>query len=378
MSFHLLVLAGGSGTRLWPLSRVARPKHLLPLGPGGMSLLRATVDRVAPLGASIHVVTAADQVDGCLEALHGSEAEVSVIVEPSARGTGPAMGLAVHEVAATDPDAVMVAVHADHHVPDADAYRAAILASAGWATATGGLATVGLSPTSPATGFGYIEVGEALAPDAWTVPPGMAADALLLSAAAALPAARARGFVEKPDAVRAAEFVNGGRHLWNLGLFAWTVPPFLAELDRADPSLNRALAKVVEERRRGAEAAAAQRYSALAAIAVEPLVFERTSQLAVVQASFAWSDLGTWGDLAAAAVADSAGNVAEGEGEAHFIDAHGSYAWASAGRTVVVLGAEGLVVVDTGDAVLVMPARATQQVKDVVARLRAAGRTDLV
>ena len=378
MALHLLVLAGGSGTRLWPLSRAARPKHLLPLGPRGVSLLRATVDRLAPLGASIHVVTAADQLEGCRAALEGADASVSLIAEPSARGTGPAMGLAVHQVAISDSDAVMVAVHADHHVPDPDAYRAAVLASAGWATSTGGLATVGLEPTSPATGFGYIEVGETLAPDRWAVPAGTSADALLLAAAASLPAARARRFVEKPDALRAAEFVLSGRHLWNLGLFAWTVPVFLAELDRADATLNNALAMVVEERLGGDEAAASRRYSQLETVAVEPLVFERTGQLSVVKASFAWSDLGTWGDLAAAAVADGAGNIGDGEGQVHFVSTGTSYAWASAGRTVVVLGAEGLVVVDTGDAVLVMPAAAAQRVKEAVAQLRAAGRSDLL
>ncbi len=378
MAFHVLILAGGSGSRLWPLSRAAAPKHLLPLGPGGVTLLRATVDRVAPLGGNLHVVTEAAQAAGCREALQGVTAPVSVISEPCARGTGAALGLAVHQLARSDPDAVIVSVHADHHVGDDDAYRAAVLAAAGWAVATGGLATVGLTPTSPATGFGYLSLGETLHPDRWTPPPGTGADAALLAAASALPAAKAEGFVEKPDRERAEQYVGDRRHLWNLGLFAWTAPVFLAELAGADPTMDATLRDIVAARAAGDEDGAARLYAALAPVAVEPLVFERTSRLTAVRATFDWSDLGTWADLASsvAAAADADGNVSSGE--TLLLDSRGCYVMSAGGRTVALVGVDGLAVVDTGDAVLVLRLGSEQLVREVVEQLRATGQPDLI
>jgi mannose-1-phosphate guanylyltransferase/mannose-6-phosphate isomerase len=379
VAFHILVLAGGSGTRLWPLSRESLPKHLLPLGPQGEPLLRATVDRVAPLADAVHVVTARGQLAGCATALEGSAAtQLLAIAEPAPRGTGPALGLAVHQIALTDPDALIVSVHADHHVTDVDAYRAAILAAAGWAAGTGGLAAVGLRPTYPATGLGYIEVGAPQPPGAWVSPPAPAADPVLLTAAAALPAAYASAFVEKPSLERATAFLAHDSHLWNLGLFAWTAGAFLEELHAADPALEATLGEVVDERAAGHEDRAAELYTALPTQAVEPLVLERSARLTVVRAAFDWSDLGSWTDLmaAGAARADAEGNVTAGD--TLLVDAHDCLVESRGGRTVVVMGVAGLVVVDTGDSILVMPAIASQRVREVVDRLRATGHTELL
>jgi mannose-1-phosphate guanylyltransferase/mannose-6-phosphate isomerase len=379
VALHVLVLAGGSGTRLWPLSRAALPKHLLPLGPGGRTLLRATVERLLPLGAQVRVVTIAAQAAACLDALEGTGLdERSIIAEPAPRGTGPALGLAVREVAAGDPEAVVCSVHADHHVGDDAAYREAVWEAAGWAAATDGLATVGLVPQFAATGFGYVALGEPHPAADWRPPVSPAPAGL--AATAALPAHTAIGFAEKPSLAAAEEFVAGGRHLWNLGLFAWSAAAFERELRAAAPEVDTALAEVVELRAAGREEAAADRYRAIPAVAVEPLVLERGARLSVVAAGFPWSDLGSWSDLLDARRAvgqgDAAGNVLAGDVLA--VGTRGCLVEARGGRTVAVLGVEDLVVVDTGDAVLVVPAQQAQAVRDVVDLLRAEGRTELL
>jgi mannose-1-phosphate guanylyltransferase len=379
MGLHILVLAGGSGTRLWPLSRRSTPKHLLPLAPGGETLLRATLERLIGLGESIRVVTAAAQVDGCRSTLAevGLSAD-AVVVEPEPRGTGPALGLAVGLIAREDPDALIASVHADHRVSDPDAYRAAVLASAGWAASTDGLATVGLVPAAPVTGFGYIELGAPRDPGAWRPPlgsPSAAADD-----ARKLPAFEATGFTEKPSAEVAQVYLDGGRHLWNLGLFAWTARRFLAELEAADPDLGSALSSVVEASEAGDRERAARLYASLRVQAVEPLVLERTRRLTIVQASFGWSDLGSWTDVRDARVtdgeADADGNIVEGD--VVMTSSRDCTVIARSGRVVAVVGVEGLVVVDTSDAVLVVPAARSQLVKAVVERLNADGREEVL
>jgi mannose-1-phosphate guanylyltransferase/mannose-6-phosphate isomerase len=379
MGLHILVLAGGSGTRLWPLSRSATPKHLLPLAPGGRTLLRDTVERVNDLGDAVHVVTAASQADACLRELTGFKSADPIIAEPAARGTGPALALAVTWIAREDPDALVCSVHADARVADPEPFRAGLLAAAGWAGSFGGLATVGLAPTFPSTGLGYIELGEALQPGAWR-PPQSRAPQAVRDQASSLAAFRAAAFVEKPDRARAEQFVADGRHLWNLALFAWRAPVFLAELRSAAPQVAAAVESVVEKRAGGDEPGAAELYSSLSSTPVEPLVLERGAPLIAVRADFPWSDVGSWADLHDARVAscdaDPAGNVRDGD--ALIVGSHDCTVIARGGRLVTVVGGESLVVVDTPDALLVVPADQSQRVKDAVEQLRAADRDDVL
>ncbi len=379
MGFHILVLAGGSGTRLWPLSRRSTPKHLLPLAPGGETLLQSTVERVSGLGETIRVVTAANQVPGCRLALAGMGlAGDAIIEEPDARGTGPALALAVGLIEREDPDALIASVHADHRVSDRDAYRAAVVASAGWAAATDGLATVGLVPAAPVTAFGYIEVAAARDPKSWRPPEG--SPMAISAAAGALPAFESAGFKEKPSADVAQRYVADGRHLWNLGLFSWTARRFRTELSEADTELAETIDRVVDARLAGDDRLATRIYSELSVQPVEPLVLERTRRLTVVQASFGWSDLGSWFDVGQSRIADGDadrdGNVIEGD--VVMSAARGCTVLARSGRIVAVAGVDGLVVIDTPDAVLVVPSDSAQLVKQVVDQLQASNRDELL
>ncbi len=381
MGLHAVILAGGSGTRLWPLSRAAVPKHLLPLGPGGVTLLRATIDRLLPLGATVHIVTVASQAEGCREVAVGAGLPPDcVIAEPMARGTGPALGLAVRWIARDDPDAVICSIHADHHIGDAAAYRAAIWAAAGWACATDGLVTVGLTPTYPSTGLGYVALGRIRSSRDWIPPQGTDEQADVSAAAEGLAAFRAAGFVEKPPLHQAERFVADHTHLWNTGLFAWTSGAFLRELRAASPDIDDGLTAVVDARAAGDEVRTSDLYAALPNIAIDPLVMEKTTRLTVVQAGFPWSDLGSWSDLHEArrdgGDADGADNVLIGDGLA--VDSRRCLIDASGGRLIAVVGADDLVVVDTGDAVLIVPASRVQSVRAVVDRLRLEGRTELL
>jgi mannose-1-phosphate guanylyltransferase len=381
VSWHLLVLAGGSGTRLWPLSRAAKPKHLLSLGPGGITLLRATIDRIRDLAGHIHVVTVASQAADCAAELEGlGLGPDAIIAEPFARGTGPALGLATAWIARDDPEALISSVHADHRVGEVEAYRAALVASAGWAAGSGGLATAGLVPTSASTAVGYIELAQPADPARWISPVARSAAAYVAESARALPGFAAVGFSEKPSAAIAEQYVAGGRHLWNLGLFAWPAPLFRDALHAADAQMATAIDSVVELRSAGDEGRAAEIYASMRTAAVEPLVFERARNLTVVRASFPWPDVGSWADLHEALLnageAGPDGNVAERD--TALIDARNCTVISRGGRLVSVVGADGLVVVDTPDALLVVPADQSQRVKELVDRLRADGRTDVL
>jgi mannose-1-phosphate guanylyltransferase / mannose-6-phosphate isomerase len=325
------------------------------------------------------VVTAANQAPGCRSELLGLGLDDGAIIEePEARGTGPALALAVGLIERDDPDALIASVHADHRVSDREAYRAAVIASAGWAAATDGLATVGLVPAAPVTGFGYIELAAARDPQAWRPPQG--SPPAIAAAAGALPAFAAAGFKEKPSAEVAQGYVADGRHLWNLGLFAWTARRFRAELSAAAPELAATIDQVVDARLGGDHALATRLYAALTLQPVEPLILERTHRLTVVRASFGWSDLGSWLDVGQSRTADgdvdADGNVTEGD--VITISAHGCTVVSRSGRIVAVAGIDGLVVVDTPDAVLVVPADQAQLVKVIVDQLSASERDELL
>ncbi len=352
MSRHVVILAGGSGTRLWPRSREQHPKHLLTLH-GRHSLLQSTYERVRRLTPDVYVVTERSQVDSIASQLPDL-AQDHYIIEPARRGTAPALGLAAFTIARGDPAATMISVHADHYLgEDEPDYLRTLEAEADWAESAGALVTVGLKPPYPSTAFGYIQIGERVEG------PGRE------------PAYRVKAFVEKPDLKTAERYVRQGDHRWHLGLFSWSVNVLLDEMAKTAPQLRGGLARVGEAVRRGDERAAEAAYLALPTEAVDTAVLERTRNLLMVSAQFEWHDIGSWADLHDILEQDEAGNFVEGD---HVLIDSRDCMIHSPRKLVAAVGLEGMVVIETEDAILICPKARSQDVRQIVERLKQMGK----
>jgi len=342
-----VIMAGGFGTRFWPLSRAIRPKQLLPLGGGDVSLLRATRDRISSLiSAERTLVVTSEALAPAIRAELPELPPENVLAEPIGRNTAPCVGWAASVVARTDPEAVMAVLPADHHIAD-DAGYLRVMSRAIEAARGGDMVTIGIRPTRPETGYGYVELGEELAPGV----------------------NRARRFVEKPDELRARQFLAAGRFLWNSGMFFFRADELLSSVRQHLPGLGDALKQFDEAARAGTEHELVQRtYSGLPDISIDHGVMEKAARVAVVPGDFGWSDVGSWTSAWELAPHDEQENALFGEVVA--LDTRGSYVRASAGKVVAVLGLEDIVVVDTEDALLVMPRSRAQDVRAIVNELK--------
>ena len=354
--FWGVIPAGGSGTRLWPLSRRSSPKFLHDLTGSGHSLLQDTVTRLTPLtGQRLIVVTGARHADAVREQLPDLPAD-QVLVEPSPRDSMPAIGLAAAVLERRYPDAVIGSFAADHVISDPEAFRACIVDAVASAD-SGALVTLGITPTYPATGFGYIKVG-----DPW--PAGGARRARL-----------AEQFVEKPDRNRAEGYLESGDYLWNAGMFVVRASVLLELLGTWHPELVRTLRDIASEPTRLAEL-----WPSLTKISIDHAVAEPAAdagRVAVVPADFPWDDVGDFASLATLLEESPDGlRVLGPRDQVVSRDSTGLVA-AHGGRTVVTLGVDGIVVVDTPDALLVTTRERVQDVKGIVETLQASGREDL-
>lgn len=337
-----MVLAGGVGSRFWPVSTPTRPKQLLALA-GDEPLIAQTVRRIQPIVPSGRtlVLTGEPLVEPIRAAVPSLERD-AFLVEPRARGTAPVLVWAAHTIAQRDPDAVMASVHADHVIQPEDAFRSLLLEAAALAASTGRLFTIGIEPTRPETGYGYIDVGDALSSAT-----GHRSTAFAV-----------RDFVEKPDLETAREYVERG-YLWNSGLFVWRVSALLDEVRAHTPELA-ALLPLLDQ------GDVAGFFDAAPNLSIDEGVLERSDRVAVVRATFRWDDVGAWDAVARTLPADDRGNVAQGE--VWTVDSDGCIAYSDDGP-VVLFGARDLVVVRTSMVTLVMPRARAADLKQLLDQL---------
>lgn len=353
---HPVLLCGGSGTRLWPLSRKSYPKQFARLT-GAESLFQGSARRLSGPGfAAPMVVTGGDFRFIVTEQLAQAEiAPAAILIEPAARNTAPAILAAALALAARDPEALMLVAPSDHVIPDAARFRAAVQAAAPEAAA-GRLVTFGIRPDRAETGYGWLELG--------TPPDGDFAP---------LPQPLLR-FVEKPDAATAAGLLASGRHLWNAGIFLFSVPAILAAFAKHAPDLLAGARAAVDQAQAdlGFTRLAPAPWAGLADISIDYAVMEKAANLSVVPYGGAWSDLGGWDAVWRETGPDAAGVVTHGAATA--IDCTDSLLRSeSPGQQLVGIGVSGLIAVAMPDAVLVAPKDRAQDVKLAVAALKAKG-----
>jgi mannose-1-phosphate guanylyltransferase len=333
------VMAGGSGERFWPMSRQSTPKHLLRLL-DEQTLLEKTIrrlDGLIPL-ENTFVLTNHLQAEGTREAVPFLPAG-NIVAEPAKRDTAPACALATAIANAKDPEALCVVLPADAVIHDAAAFRKC-LAEALDAAGEGPIVTLGIPPTFPATGYGYLETGSPIVADS--------------------PALALKRFVEKPDLETATGYLKAGTYLWNAGIFVWKVSTFLDEAERQSPPLARFIRALPSLD--ALPALLEKEFATLPKISVDYAIMENAREVATVPATFDWDDVGAWNALPAHLPADTAGNSTRGTVVCH---AARSNIAVSTGRMIALCGVENLVVVETPDAVLVCHKDAVQEVKSL-------------
>lgn len=351
-NLQVVLLSGGSGTRLWPLSREAYPKQFLPLA-GEQTMLQDTWQRVAPLagGAPIVVANEEHRFLAAEQLRVVGVDDAAIVLEPAGRNTAPAIAAAALQAMAGGGDPLLLVLPSDHVVRDAQAFQAAVR-EAMPAAADGALVTFGIVADAPETGFGYIQAG---------------------AGEGVRPVLR---FVEKPDAGTARAYLESGDYYWNSGMFLFRASRYLEELEKFNPAMVEAVRKAFDGAARDGDFVRldGEAFAASPSDSIDYAVMEKTGRAMVLPVDIGWNDVGSWSALWEVSEQDADGNAHHGEVIA--VDSHRNYAYSR--RLVALVGVDDLVVVETDDAVLVARKDRVQQVKDVVARLKADDRSHAV
>ncbi|MGQ9632192.1 MAG: mannose-1-phosphate guanylyltransferase [bacterium] len=354
-----VIMAGGSGERFWPLSRRERPKQLLRLTSERLTMLEETVEHIAPLIPPERIFVATSEIlRGSISRALSRLPPENILAEPMKRNTAACLGLsAAHIMARFDDSATMAVLTADHRIGDVEEFRRVVDSALSFAESHPALVAIGVVPTRPETGYGYIELGDDMASE---TPAG--------------PIYTARRFHEKPDLDTAKEFLASGHFLWNSGMFFWSVDTLLRGLRKYMPSLAAGVDRMYSALSWGGseEASSVIRdvFRDLDDISIDYGLMEKADNVYVIRATFPWDDVGSWDALERAHPRDESGNVSFGE--PLLIDARNCIVYNDGGaeaRALAVMGMEDVVVVATEDAVLVCPKSRAQEVRTVVALL---------
>jgi mannose-1-phosphate guanylyltransferase / mannose-6-phosphate isomerase len=351
-SIYTVILAGGSGSRLWPLSRQHLPKQFLSLD-GEASLLQTTIDRLAPVIDADHVVIVTQEAHAKGESYHAL-LPYHTLFEPQGRNTAPAIALAAAWLSLNSEDPVMVVLPADHVIKDVAQFHAH-LDTAIKAAESGGLVTFGIEPTRPDTGFGYIKANQRAGQDIHMV----------------------ERFTEKPDHVTAVRFIQEGDYFWNSGMFVWRASAILAEIKQYLPAVYRVVQTIVADCQAGKnfQQAVQNHFADMPSISIDYGVLEKSSRVSLIPCNIGWNDVGSWQAVHEIAKKDASGNAIQGNVIA--LDCKNSLIRAEK-RLVAAIGVENLCIVETADAVLVARSDQSQLVRDVVGTLQQRGAAELI
>jgi mannose-1-phosphate guanylyltransferase len=348
---YIVILAGGSGTRFWPLSRAARPKQLISIT-GDRTMLQRTVERVLPLKPKrILIITNRVQSEETERQLaHYRKIPIDIIAEPSAKNTAPAIGLAATIIAAHDPEGVMVVLPADHFIKDEQALQQTLV-NAAHAARKGYLVTLGIMPSRPETGYGYIEAD------------------MDLRGTGPFPVRR---FVEKPPLDEAVRYLDAGNFFWNSGMFIWRADVIMAEINSFLPELAESLSRITFTRDvwelSDLDEQIEAVYDSVASVSIDYGIMEKSSKVQVVPVEMGWSDVGSWSSLPEVVEEDADGTVCVNANGHVSLDSSGCLIYVDA-RVVATVGVHDLIVVSTPDALLICDRGRAQDVKKVVEEL---------